>query len=179
MEDLGKEIDKLSNQLTDLRIELWREHTLFTWQWWMLVVICFVFLILLIVFVKKEKALSTVAFIGIVYIINKNLDDVATALDWYDYRIQLEPIIPTMLPANLLIIPIGFGVLYARYEAWKSFLVSITIFASLVSFIALPLMKLAEIYIEKNWNSILSFVSLLAITMISKLIIDFLKFKNV
>lgn len=50
------------------------------------------------------------------YIINKNLDDAATAMDWYDYRIQLEPIIPTMLPANLFIVPIGLSILYHQYE---------------------------------------------------------------
>ncbi|SDP95250.1 hypothetical protein SAMN05216565_11821 [Litchfieldia salsa] len=30
MDELGKKIDKVSNQLTDLRIELWTTHTLFT-----------------------------------------------------------------------------------------------------------------------------------------------------
>jgi predicted branched-subunit amino acid permease len=175
MDELGEKIDQLSNQLTELRMELWTEYTLFTWQWWMLVFICILFLVLLFLFVKKEQALSTAAYLGIVYIINKNIDDVATAQDWYDYRIQLEPIIPTMLPANLFIIPLGFSILYTRFERWKSFLISTVIFAGFISFVALPLMKMAEIYLEKSWNSFLSFIILLATTILCKIIIDSLR----
>ncbi|MGM0854287.1 MAG: CBO0543 family protein [Bacillota bacterium] len=176
MNELGKKIDKVSNQLTDLRWEIWTKHTLFTWQWWMLVAICILFLTLLFFLVKREKALSTIGYLGIIYILNKNLDDVATAMDWYDYRIQLEPIIPTMLPANLFIIPIGLSVLYQRYERWKSFLISISIFAGIVSYVALPFMKFVNIYIEKAWNANWSFFSLVLMSIISKAIIDRLKF---
>ncbi|NWQ39447.1 hypothetical protein MLOOGBEN_01895 [Bacillus sp. EB106-08-02-XG196] len=57
MEELGKQIDKLSNQLTDLRMEIWTKHTLFTWQWWMLLIACIIMLVLFIVCIKKEKRL--------------------------------------------------------------------------------------------------------------------------
>ncbi|RKL64714.1 hypothetical protein CR203_24840 [Salipaludibacillus neizhouensis] len=175
MDELGKKIDKVSNQLTDLRWEIWTKHSLFTWQWWMLLATCILFLLLFFFFVKKEKALSTTAYLGIIYIINKNLDDMATAMDWYDYRLQLEPIIPTMLPANLFIIPIGFSILYQRFERWKSFLISIGIFAGFVSYLALPLMKMVDIYLEKAWNANWSFISLVLMSIISKTIIDRLK----
>jgi hypothetical protein len=35
MEQLGKRIDEVSNQLVQLRKEIWVKYTLFTWQWWM------------------------------------------------------------------------------------------------------------------------------------------------
>ncbi|WP_100404347.1 CBO0543 family protein [Bacillus solitudinis] len=175
MEKLGKEIDKISNQLTDLRWEIWTNYTLFTWQWWMLFGACIVMLVLFFIFVKKEKFLPTIAYLGIIYIINKNLDDVATAMDWYDYRMQLEPIIPTMLPANLFIIPIGLSIIYQRYEKWKSFLISLVIFSGFVSYIALPLMKTVDIYLEKAWNANWSFISLVVMAIVTKLIIDRVK----
>ncbi|UFT98441.1 hypothetical protein KO561_14725 [Radiobacillus kanasensis] len=175
MSELGKKIDTVSTQLTDLRIEIWTKHTVFTWQWWMLVVICLLFITLLFVFIKKQTALTTAAYFGVIYILNKNLDDVATAMDWYDYRMQLEPIIPTMLPANLFIIPIGCSILYQRFEGWRSFLISIGLFAGFVSYIGLPLMKTIDIYVEKNWNPNFSFISLLLISILSKIIIDQLK----
>ncbi|MFD2807365.1 hypothetical protein ACFSYB_21245 [Litchfieldia salsa] len=129
------------------------------------------------IFIKKENALSAIAYLGLIYIFNKNLDDVATALDWYDYRIQLEPIIPTMLPANLFIIPIGFCILYSRYEQWKYFLIANSIFAALISYATLPLMKMVNIYSEKSWNAHLSFLSLIIISILSKAIVDRLKSK--
>ncbi|WP_088104207.1 CBO0543 family protein [Halalkalibacter urbisdiaboli] len=175
MEKLGKEIDKISNQLTDLRWEIWTKHTLFTWQWWMLLGACFLMIILFFVLVKKEKLLPSIAFLGFIYILNKNLDDVATAMDWYDYRMQLEPIIPTMLPANLFIIPIGLSIIYHRFEEWKSFLIVSGFFSAFVSYLALPLMKIANIYLEKAWNAHWSFISLVVMSIISKLVVDRVK----
>ncbi|WP_226670084.1 CBO0543 family protein [Metabacillus litoralis] len=175
MEKLGKEIDKVSNQLTDLRWELWNNYTLFTWQWWLLLVTCILMVILFFIFVKKENFLATVAYLGIVYMINKNIDDVATTMDWYDYRMQLEPIIPTMLPANLFIIPIGLSLLYQKFLKWKSFLISISIFSIFVSYIALPLMKLVDIYLEKSWNAHWSFLTLFSMSVLAKIIVDQLK----
>jgi hypothetical protein len=177
VEELGRKIDKLSNQLTDLRIEIWTKHTLYTWQWWMLLVACIIMLILFFVFIKKEKLLPSIAYLGVIYIINKNLDDLATALDWYDYRMQLEPIIPTMLPANLFIIPILLTLIYDRCKNWKSFMISLTIVSAFISYIALPMMKVVSIYLEKAWNSNWSFLSLVLMAVISKAAIDKVKLK--
>jgi hypothetical protein len=172
MEELGKRIDKLSNQLLDLRMEIWLKYTLFTWQWWMLLIVSLGMLVLFFIIIKKEKFLSAVAFFGLIYILNKNLDDVATALDWYDYRIQLEPIIPTMLPANLFLIPMGLSCVYSRYGKWKSFLIALCIFSAAVSYAALPLMKIVKIYLEKSWNAHWSFLSLVIMAILAKAITD-------
>lgn len=172
MEELGKQIDKLSNQLTDLRMEIWTKHTLFTWQWWMLLIACIIMLVLFIVCIKKEKRLPSIAYFGIIYLINKNLDDIATAMVWSDYRMQLEPIIPTMLPANLFIIPIGLTLIYDRYKKWKSFLIALGGASVLIAYIALPLMKMVNIYLEKSWNAHWSFITLVIMATISKAVID-------
>lgn len=172
MEELGKKIDEVSNYLTQLRLEIWRKYTLFTWQWWVFVAVCIAALILFFVFVSKEKYLQAIAYLGLIYILNKNLDDVATALDWYDYRMQLEPIIPTFLPANLFVIPITLSIFYQRYEKWVKFLIATAIFSVSTAYIFLPLAKSVGIYLEKHWNAHLSFISLLIMAVICKLIID-------
>lgn len=172
MEELGKKIDKVSNHLTDLRLEIWTKYTLFSWQWWMLLGISVAMVVLFFILLKKEKLLQSIAYLGIIYILNKNLDDVATALDWYDYRIQLEPIIPTMLPANLFIIPMALTIIYQRYENWRSFFIALGIFSGFVSYISLPLMKMVDIYLEKAWNAHWSSISLVVMAVISKLVID-------
>lgn len=172
MEELGKKIDKLSNQLTDLRIELWTKYTLFTWQWWMLLIACIIMLVLFLKMIKKEHRLPSIAYLGIIYIINKNLDDVATAMNWYDYRMQLEPIIPTMLPANLFIIPIALTLIYDKYKKWKAFLIALVVVSAFISYIALPLMKFVNIYLEKAWNAHWSFISLVAMALLTKAVID-------
>jgi hypothetical protein len=172
MEELGKQIDQLSNKLTALRLEIWIKYTLFTWQWWMLVLSCIGIIILFIVLIRKENLLRAFAYLGLVYIFNKNLDDLATALDWYDYRMQLEPIIPTMLPANLFIIPGLLTILYERYVKWKQYLIAIGAFGGFVSYLVLPLMKAVKIYMEKTWNGHLSFLSLILMAVASKFIVD-------
>jgi uncharacterized membrane protein YagU involved in acid resistance len=122
--------------------------------------------------IRKEALLPSIAYLGIIYIINKNLDDVATAMNWYDYRMQLEPVIPTMLPANLFIIPIGLTLIYDRYKRWKAFLIALVFVSVFISYIALPLMKFVNIYLEKDWNAHWSFISLVTIAIISKAAID-------
>jgi hypothetical protein len=172
MEKLGKRIDDLSNQLVDLRLELWKQYSLFTWKWWMLLIICILSLIIFLVLIRRDKMLQSIAYFGLLYILNRNLDDVATAMDWYDYRIQLEPIIPTMLPANLFVIPISFTLLYQKFINWKSFLIALILFSGSVAYIALPFMKYLDIYLIKHWNAHLSFISLIIMASLSKLIID-------
>jgi hypothetical protein len=175
MEEMGKKIDQLSNRLLDLRLEIWKTYTLFTWQWWMLLGTCILMVVLFFIFIKKDRLLPSVAFLGLIYIINKNLDDVATALDWYDYRMQLEPIIPTMLPANLFIIPMGLSIIYARFAKWSSFLITLVGFSAFVSYIALLIMEKVKIYLTKDWNGHYSFLSLVIMAVISKIVIDRIK----
>ncbi|TYP71944.1 hypothetical protein BCM02_109223 [Paenibacillus methanolicus] len=172
MEELGKRIDQLSNKLTNMRWEIWTKYTLFTWQWWMLVLACAGMVVLFVVLVRRGNLLKSFAFLGMIYLFNKNLDDVATAMNWYDYRMQLEPIIPTMLPANLFIIPGALTILYERYSDWKSYSIAIGAFAVLVSYMALPLMKQVKIYTDNAWNGHWSLLSLVAMAAISKLVVD-------
>ncbi|MCI3927049.1 hypothetical protein MO973_43445 [Paenibacillus sp. TRM 82003] len=172
MEEKGKEIDKLSNALTALRGELWREHTLFTWQWWLLVGICVAFVAAGIFLLRKKGLLRAFAYYGVLYVLNRNLDDLATALDWYDYRMQLEPVIPTLLPANLFGVPIPLMILYQRLPTWKQFSIGLAVFAGFVSFVALPLMEWTGIYLLKEWNAFWSFLSLFVMGAAAKLIVD-------
>ena len=172
MEELGKKIDKVSNQLVDLRLQIWREYTLYSWQWWMLLGVCVGMTVLFFVLIRKGQLLPCIAYYGLIYVLNKNLDDAATAMDWYDYRMQLEPIIPTMLPANLFAIPMGLSILYGRYESWKSFAIALVVAAGFISYIALPLMKRVNIYLPKAWNAHWSFLSLVLMAAIAKLAID-------
>lgn len=172
MEELGKQIDELSNKVTSMRWEIWTQYTLFTWQWWMLVFLCIGIVVLFVVMIRKENLLKAFAYFGLVYIFNKNLDDLATAMDWYDYRMQLEPIIPTMLPANLFVIPGVLTILYIRSRSWKRYWIAAGGFSIFVSYVALPLMKVVKIYAEKAWNVHWSFISLVSIAVASKLIVD-------
>jgi hypothetical protein len=81
MEELGKKIDKLSNELTALRWELWTEHVVFTWKWWMLLILCILCTAIFVLFIRKDKLLQNICYFGIVYIINRNFDDIATVYD--------------------------------------------------------------------------------------------------
>jgi hypothetical protein len=174
VEKLGKKIDKLSNQLTDLRLDIYMEYV-FTWKWWILVMICIIFPIIFFILVRKDRYLQAIAYFGTVYIINKNMDDIATALDWYDYRIQLEPIIGAMLPANLFAIPISLTLIYQYFSKWKFFILAVAIYAASVAFIALPIFKEIGMYLPKDWTLYYSFLSLVVISSLSKFIIDKVK----
>jgi hypothetical protein len=174
MEELGKEIDKLSNKLTALRWELWTEHVVFTWKWWMLVFLCILFSVIFVLFIRKDNLLQNICYFGIVYVINRNFDDIATVYDWYDYRIQLEPLIPTMLPANLFIIPISLTLIYQKFITWKEFLIALLLYAGFISFIALPMMRDFGFYLIKNWNGFYSLLSLLVIASLTKMLVDLL-----
>ena len=126
-------------------------------------------------FIRKDKLLQTISYFGIIYIINRNFDDLATVKDWYDYRIQLEPLIPTMLPANLFIIPISLTLIYQKYTNWKEFMIVLLLLSGFISFIALPMMRDFGFYLTKNWNAFYSVLSLLFMATLSKVVVDQLK----
>lgn len=172
MEELGTEIDRVSNYLTDLRWELWFKYTLFTWQWWSLVLMSIISAVLYFRFIRKDKILSSFVYFGIIFILNKYLDGLATVRDWYDYRVQIEPAIPTMIAANLFVIPMGLSFIYQRYEKWKPFLIALVICSAFVSYVALPLMEMAHIYLPKAWKYSYSFIALILMGVLAKAAVD-------
>jgi hypothetical protein len=172
MEKMGKEIDRLSNELTALRWRFWEEYTLFTWQWWSYVAACVLFVVLAVWLLRRKELVPAIAYYGIAYLLNRNLDDWATMMDWYDYRMQLEPTIPTNEVANIFAVPISLMLLYHRLPTWKSYGIGLLAFAAAVAYGALPMMKLANIYALKEWNSHWSFLSLLVIGTIAKAAVD-------
>jgi predicted tellurium resistance membrane protein TerC len=133
---------------------------------------CIAFVVIFFIWMDKKKVIEGIAYFGLIFIINKNLDDIATAMDWYDYRMQLEPIIPTMLPANLFAIPVILTLIYQHNKHWKRFLVVLVLVTATLSYVGLPLMEKAEIYLTKAWNSHYSFISLLFMAVLSKALIQ-------
>ncbi|CAM4487553.1 hypothetical protein [Paenibacillus tarimensis] len=175
MKEMGKEIDRLSNELTRQRWEFWHMYTLFSWQWWSLVALCLLCVVALVLLLKRDKLVQAAAYYGVIYLINKNVDDWATAMDWYDYRMQLEPIIPTMLPANLFAIPTILTLLYYRLPGWKGFALALAAASAVISYIMLPFMEWAQIYVTGKWNAHSSFISLFIMGSLAKWVVDMLQ----
>ncbi|GAA3333911.1 hypothetical protein GCM10020331_099820 [Ectobacillus funiculus] len=119
--------------------------------------------------------MQTIAYFGIIFILNKYIDEIATALDWYDYRIQVQPgIIPSMLVANLFHYSNGIKYHLSAIFKMETFLIALGLFFDFfTSYIALFFSQNSgHLFRKKAWNAHWSCISLVVMGVIAKIVID-------
>ncbi|HJV44869.1 MAG TPA: hypothetical protein VJ824_03990, partial [Bacillota bacterium] len=87
-----EEIIRLREQLQQKDLLYWKNESVFTWQWWLLVGMATIPLIIWWKLVDKKRAYE-IAFYGcMINIAALILDNVGTTLQWWVYPIKLEPL---------------------------------------------------------------------------------------
>lgn len=159
----------------NLQHELWFHHSLFSWQWWMLIGICAVTVILFIVLVQRDRLMEAIAYYATITLLNHYLYLAASAFNWYSYPIQVIPYVQAMETLNLIVIPMVLTLLYQHFAKWGAYITGTILFSALTAYIALPLMRTFHIYAPKQWNAHLSFISLLLLAAVAKAFVDWAK----
>lgn len=165
----------MERQLAYLRIENWQFEDLWSWQWWFLVVIMTLPWCLWCRYIDKKRLLEICLFGLIVTIISTYLDAVLTELGLWQYNIWVEPLNPTLLSMDFSVIPITYMAAYQRYDGWLQFSAVMSVIAVLFSFVGEPLLVRLGIYKLHEWRYVYSFPIYLAIGLIGRLLVQWLK----
>jgi len=166
------DIQDLSIQL---QIQHWLKYELFTPQaclllgmlilpwfvWWKLV--------------DKKRFLEIIIFGMLICTAATILDEVGCQLNWWDYRYDIEPLFPRLIPMNFTVLPIMYMLIYQYFTKWKSFITANIIASALFSFVGEPLFSMTGIYVLLKWKHYYSFPIYFILAIIFKLILNWIK----
>lgn len=132
--------------------QYWLQHSLFTWQWWVmmgLIVLCSGIFWLL---VNKQHLLQIVFYGSLISIICIILDVAGTNLGWWTYPQQLVWFyLPPIIPLDLCILPIEHMLVYQYFPKWRGFVLTLVVVGLVNAFIAEPLYVWAGLYKLYSW----------------------------
>lgn len=149
----------IMNELIDLQVknnELRKEHyfetVLFSYQWWILVIITVGLWIIWVKLVDKER-LHSILLVGLITsVFAIVLDDIGLSLSLWAYPYQIVYFTSRMNPVDITIIPVFYMLLYQYFKTWKSYFIILILMALFAVFIAEPFFGLLNMYTKLNWE---------------------------
>jgi hypothetical protein len=162
-------------KILEINYAQWLDYVLFSFNWWFLVVLTIVPWIIWWRLVDKKRILE-ISFMGTLVMITAVTIDVTGFffLLWtYFYNDIL--MMPLLIPFDLTVLPILYMLVYQLFPKWKSYFITLVLFAAGGSFIVEPLFVWMNIYSQHGWNHIFSFSIYIAFGIVFKLLIQKMK----
>ena len=152
-----EELRQIEYRLNEMKHAYWLHHDLFTFQWWLLLIIFIVPWIIWWRYVDKQRLGEILLFGGLLMILVGLLDDIGVNARLWSYPYQLVQIIPRLLPIDYGILIVAHMTVYQYFSKWRSFIIVNIIMATVFTFIFEPLSVWLNIYHLENWRYIYSF----------------------
>lgn len=167
-----EKIQQARDNLHQLVVHQWKQEIVFTWEWWLLVGLTIIPLVLWWNIVDKKRA-HEIAFYGCMITITAViLDDFGINLSWWSYPMNLIPMLPPLLTADTILVPIALMTVYQLFSSnWKTFLIANLIAGAFIAFVAEPIFVWIGYYRLISWKFIYSFAFYVAASSLARLII--------
>ncbi|PKM78200.1 MAG: hypothetical protein CVU90_03780 [Firmicutes bacterium HGW-Firmicutes-15] len=160
------------NISTQLQVQHWLKYELFTPQFWLLISILIIPWILWWRMVDKRRFLEIIIYGLLISTVVTVLDEVGCQLNWWDYRYDIEPLFPRLIPMNFSMLPVGYMLVYQNFTKWKSFVTANIVLAAVMAFIGEPLFAMTGIYVLLEWKIIYSFPIYIILALVFKVAVN-------
>ncbi|MCL6634873.1 MAG: hypothetical protein K6T29_03785 [Peptococcaceae bacterium] len=163
-----EEILEMQNKLIRMQYEDWLRHDLFTFQFWLLVAILVAPWFLWWKLVDK-KGLTEILLYGLVtQTLVTILDEFGCQLNLWEYRYDIEPLFPRLIPVNFTALPVTLMLVYQYFPTWKPYLAASVAAAAVFSFAAEPVLEWMNIYVLLRWEHAYSFPIYIALMLLMR-----------
>ncbi|HLR22461.1 MAG TPA: CBO0543 family protein [Pseudogracilibacillus sp.] len=154
----------------------WIEHVLFSFNWWLLLIIAIVPWFIWWRYVDKERIIE-ISLIGLLsMVIVTGLDIIGTSFAFWTYGFKVVQMLTTMSAIDMTLLPVLNMFLYQLFPKWKSYMIASIVLALIGTFIVEPLFAWGDIYILHEWKYIYSFPIYITFTAFLKWFVDKIKF---
>ncbi|WP_391557900.1 CBO0543 family protein [Robertmurraya sp.] len=183
IEDYLKKADKVYDRIAavhDDKLELWIDHVVFTWQWWLGVFLTVIPWVIWFYVRKKDSTFRLITAGMFVIIISSWLDFVGVVRGFWHYNYDVIPTLPAFIPWDFTLLPVTV-MLFLQFKPQMNPLIKGIVFAALSSFVGEPLFVWLKVYEPEKWKYIYSFPILICIYLIAYFISkrnEFEKIKN-
>ena len=152
-----EEIEQVHQQLLEMRLDRWLNHDMFSFQWFLLLIVLIVPWIIWWRFVDEKRIYPILLFGSLLTILVMMMDDIGVELQLWSYPYQLVTILPRLISIDQGIIVIAHMLLYQYFKKWKKFIIANAVMAAIFTLICEPVTVWLGIYKLDNWRYIYSF----------------------
>ncbi len=174
----GEQLAEMMRHVNQTQIEFWRQETLFTWRWWVLVLLFFAPWFVWCKVADKKRLLPLVLFLLFIMVLTMTVDEIFTCLPLRFYSHNLNPLLYRSISLDYAFIPILFTLIYQWFVTWNNFFWAVTVLALFISFIGEPLFMWLGFYVLIQWNYFYGVPVYLAAGLLSKWFVDALLAKT-
>ncbi|SFI36716.1 hypothetical protein SAMN02799624_00627 [Paenibacillus sp. UNC496MF] len=166
---------RMLKDTTDAMSDYWTSYSnLGTWQFWLLLVLLIVPLIVLCAYLDRSKALL-IGFYGLNVHAWFHYSDLATTTHGLtNYPYKFMPFLPVGLALDTSIVPVTYMLLYQwTVNRGKSYYLYAVLMSALFAFVVKPVMVSADLFaILNGMNYVYLFLLYVAVVVVAKLITD-------
>jgi hypothetical protein len=166
-----EQLTNLRLQEQELMLKYWLQSNLFTFQWWLIVLVP---LLLWIVWWRQvdRRRFREITYYGLtITLIVFFLDTLGTNFSLWQYPVTFIPLVPTLLGADLAVLPVLYMHAYQHSPTLRIFWMRLIALGAFASFIAGPLAEWLSIYEMRYWSHLLSFPSYIAVGLLARWVI--------
>lgn len=150
----------------------WLNHELFSWNWWLLVALTVIPLIIWIMVVDRKRLLEILLFGTLIIILTSYLDAAGFDLMFWVYPVEFMPLTTIAIPFNVSMVSVTYMMMYQFFNSWKSYSIALISMAIIFAFIGEPVSKLLNWIHYIHWNYYYSFLYYIVIGILVKVIVN-------
>ncbi|PWK09041.1 CBO0543 family protein [Tumebacillus permanentifrigoris] len=155
---LFDEIVQTRRNLRDLEIQHWYQVELFSFNWWLILILTIVFWGIWFKFIDRRRLLEITFFGAMIVISSTVLDMIGVDLVLWAYPSRLEPLAPSLIPGDLVMMPVSYMFVYQYFDKRTGpFLIVSTLVAAVLAFGVEPVLEWLDIYETYGWEYLYSF----------------------
>ena len=167
-----EDVQNVRRQLLEVSRQYWTSHTVFTWQWWLLIALSLLPWFIWWKFVDKKRVIELSLYGAMIAMISVLLDTIGTNAMFWGYPRQPLWFIYFLWPADFSILPVGHMLVYQYFSKWKTFILAEIAFAVVASFLIEPLFSWSGMYILYSWKYIYSTPLYVLKAIIARLVVQ-------
>lgn len=173
-------IDENSNQIVQLvkqKSDIWLKHVVFSELWWMGVALTIIPWVVWYIY-RRKHSIDRIMYVGFfVMTISLMLDIAGDQLGLWHYRYNVIPFLPTYMPWDITLMPVGIMTLIQVKPNTNPWLKAV-LFALVTSYLAEPFFQWLKVYQIIHWRYSYSVPIQIAIYMAAHYISGRNKFSN-
>lgn len=151
-----------------LQQQHWIKYEVFTFQFWLLIAMLIIPWIIWYKLIDKKRFYEIFIYGLFVLIVATFLDEVGCQLNLWEYRYDIEPLFPRLIPMNFAMLPVIYMLIYQYFPKWKSFIAANIVMGILLAYVGESIFVALKIYVLINWKHIYSFPIYILIAIVLK-----------
>jgi hypothetical protein len=166
---IKKQSDTLHVELSKIRDkfnDLWLNNILFTWRWWITILLIILPWILWL-FIRKKESSDRLLYAGLFIMVSSStLDSIGVGFNLWSYPIYALPLMPNSIPYDICSLPVATMLTIQFFPKIHPFIKSV-IYSATGSFVFQPIMSWIGLYNKMDWKDYYTFPVLILLYLIA------------